>query len=334
MPDYVIRSGDNLYTIAKQYGTTVKALQEANNIANADKISEGKTIKIPDGKGITVEHTDGQVQSANTPKTYAAMKARELEEINAMKAAHQNKSKPTKASGTSDTIDLVRAEMKLKNVPKAVEKKFGKNFGSAQYWADKIDRIASEFDFPREIMIAKVSREVTFQKNVICKDQRGCMQVRPTAVRAMFPGAAGNWFEKYKELDEKLLNDILYKKDQNGNYLKDSKGNLIPKYSSWQQLHQACQNDEISLKVGILYDKMQLAESLTAEKYGTKKVYAHVSETIAKLKEKTSVSPEENLRYIKKMETRYNGSPQYGKAITDSIIRMGFNLRVPIIKKA
>lgn len=334
MTDYVIRTGDSLYAIAKRYGTTVKALQEANNIANVNKISAGKTIKIPDGKGVTVEHTNGNVSSANTPKTFAAVRARELEEIKAMKAAHQNKGTPANAAGASDTIDLVSAEMKLKDVPEAGGKKFGKNFGSAQYWTDKIDRIASEFDFPREIMIAKVSREVTFQKNKICKDQRGCMQVRPTAVRAMFPGAPGNWFEKYKELDEKLLNDILYKKDQNGNYLKDSKGNLIPKYSSWQQLHQACQDDEISLKVGILYDKMQLAESLTAEKYGAKKVYAHVSETIAKLKEKTSVSPEENLKNIKKMETRYNGSPQYGKAITDSIIRMGFNLREPIIKKA
>lgn len=333
MTDYVIRTGDSLYAIAKRYGTTVKALQEVNNITNVNKITAGKKIIIPDGKGVTVEH-NGDIPDARTPKTFAAARARELAEIEAMKKASQNaQGKPLHSAKSSNTADLVAAEMRFKDVPVEGGRKFGKNFAGVEYWTEKIDRIASEFDFPKEIMIAKVSREVTFQPNKISGDQRGCMQIRPTAVRAMFPGAPGNWFEKYKELDEKLLNDILYKKDKNGNYLKDSKGNMIPKYSSWRELHAACKNDEISLKVGILYDKMQLAESLTAEKYGSKKVYPHISETIAQLKEKTSVTPEENLKYIKKMETRYNGSPSYGKAITDSIMRMGFDMRTLIIRK-
>ncbi len=342
MQNYVIKKGDNLSVIAKRFGTTVAAIKNANNIANADYIVAGKILKVPGGIGTTVEHTQESPSDAQTRQAHAAARTRELEDVAAMKAKHQNTvPRSVQHTSPSNTNILVCDEMKLKKAPPeggkrtyvVKGKKLVKNFGSVEYWTEKIDRISAQFDFPREIMIAKVSREVTFERNKVSGDQHGCMQIRPTAVRAMFPGAPGNWYDKYKELDEKLLNDILYKKDAKGNYLKDSKGNMIPKYSSWEELHEACKDDEVSLKVGILYDKMQLAESLTAAKYGSKRVYPHVSETIARLKAKTSVTPEENLSYIKMMETRYNGSPSYGKAIADSMIRMGFDLRIPIIKR-
>jgi N-acetylmuramoyl-L-alanine amidase len=46
---YKVRSGDNLTSIAKKFGTTVKALQSANGITNPDVVVIGRTLKIPSG---------------------------------------------------------------------------------------------------------------------------------------------------------------------------------------------------------------------------------------------------------------------------------------------
>lgn len=50
---YTVKSGDNLTTIAKQFGTTVRALRSANNLAT-DSIKVGQKLKIP-GKTTTPE---------------------------------------------------------------------------------------------------------------------------------------------------------------------------------------------------------------------------------------------------------------------------------------
>lgn len=44
---HVVKSGDNLTKIAKQYGTTVPTLKKINNIANANLIKVGQLIKLP-----------------------------------------------------------------------------------------------------------------------------------------------------------------------------------------------------------------------------------------------------------------------------------------------
>nr|WP_083878815.1 LysM domain-containing protein [Acetivibrio cellulolyticus] len=45
--EYVVKSGDTLSKIAKQYDTTVAELAEFNNIQNVNIISVGQIIKIP-----------------------------------------------------------------------------------------------------------------------------------------------------------------------------------------------------------------------------------------------------------------------------------------------
>jgi lysozyme family protein len=45
--EYVVKSGDTLGKIAKQYGTTVEKLVEINNIKNANVIVSGQKIKLP-----------------------------------------------------------------------------------------------------------------------------------------------------------------------------------------------------------------------------------------------------------------------------------------------
>ena len=44
---YTVVAGDTLSAIAKKFGTTVAALQEYNNIADANKINVGQIIRIP-----------------------------------------------------------------------------------------------------------------------------------------------------------------------------------------------------------------------------------------------------------------------------------------------
>ena len=43
---YIVKKGDTLTQIAKMYGTTVKALAEANKISNPNLIQIGQHIKI------------------------------------------------------------------------------------------------------------------------------------------------------------------------------------------------------------------------------------------------------------------------------------------------
>ena len=42
-----VKSGENLYRISLKYGVSVKALQRANGITDASKLSVGQTLKIP-----------------------------------------------------------------------------------------------------------------------------------------------------------------------------------------------------------------------------------------------------------------------------------------------
>ncbi len=44
---YTVKSGDTLFTIAQQFGTTVRALQEANNLADPNRLSVGQQLVIP-----------------------------------------------------------------------------------------------------------------------------------------------------------------------------------------------------------------------------------------------------------------------------------------------
>lgn len=46
---HVVKSGDNLSTLASRYGTTVNAIVQANNISNPDVIRQGQKLTIPSG---------------------------------------------------------------------------------------------------------------------------------------------------------------------------------------------------------------------------------------------------------------------------------------------
>ncbi len=48
---YVVKRGDTLYSISLQFGVTSAAIQQANNIANPDRISPGQELIIPPKSG-------------------------------------------------------------------------------------------------------------------------------------------------------------------------------------------------------------------------------------------------------------------------------------------
>jgi LysM repeat protein len=47
MVEYTVEAGDNLHTIAEQFGVTGEEIMKANNIENADLIVIGQKLKIP-----------------------------------------------------------------------------------------------------------------------------------------------------------------------------------------------------------------------------------------------------------------------------------------------
>ena len=44
--DYAVSSGDTLFSLARRFGTTVKAIRKANALPN-DQLRAGMTLKIP-----------------------------------------------------------------------------------------------------------------------------------------------------------------------------------------------------------------------------------------------------------------------------------------------
>ena len=50
--EYVVKSGDNLYSIANRYGTTVSAIKSLNNLTT-NNLSVGQTLRIPSNGQVT-----------------------------------------------------------------------------------------------------------------------------------------------------------------------------------------------------------------------------------------------------------------------------------------
>jgi LysM repeat protein len=64
---YVVRSGDTLFRIAVRFGTTVRALAEANNITNPSLIYAGRTLVIPGVSATPTATAVPTIVPTNTP---------------------------------------------------------------------------------------------------------------------------------------------------------------------------------------------------------------------------------------------------------------------------
>ncbi|MBN1661094.1 MAG: LysM peptidoglycan-binding domain-containing protein [Anaerolineae bacterium] len=89
---YTIKSGDLLSVIAKRYNTTVEALMEANDIADATRISVGTKIIIvqPPDYAATMAYDTYEVQPGDTLITiadkYSGVTVKDLRDVNELKS--------------------------------------------------------------------------------------------------------------------------------------------------------------------------------------------------------------------------------------------------------
>ncbi len=64
---YTVRSGDTLLEIAQTFDITVEELLEANRLQNADTLTVGQVLIIPEGSGGAGESTGGEAAQTPSP---------------------------------------------------------------------------------------------------------------------------------------------------------------------------------------------------------------------------------------------------------------------------
>ncbi|MBI3243327.1 MAG: LysM peptidoglycan-binding domain-containing protein [Chloroflexi bacterium] len=65
-PEYVVKEGDTLFSIARAFGITVEALQQFNNIADPSLLAVGQTLVIPGFTGVNGKLLTYRVQLGET----------------------------------------------------------------------------------------------------------------------------------------------------------------------------------------------------------------------------------------------------------------------------
>lgn len=125
MPDYIINSGDNLYSIAQRYGTTVENLMRMNNLNN-NAIIAGKTLKVPATKKSKVNSIMTKNNPAPTTNRTRQVPSNKTKiRTSLQKRIDRNTfDVTTKFQGTAADLNFLLKDTKLKGV--------GKNFLQAQ----------------------------------------------------------------------------------------------------------------------------------------------------------------------------------------------------------
>ena len=252
------------------------------------------------------------------------------------------------AKATTDINKIHDIDLLIKN--ELAKKGIDESKIDISYWSERIARVSSEFDIPKEVLVSIISKETGFTKNVSNKYGKGAMALTGIAIRSFFPSGQGSWYDIYKQLDNDLLQDILYKKDEAGNLIMGSNGKPILKYKSSQELLTACgKDDELSMKVGSLIFKMKYAEAVAEKKYG-RATYANIPKVIRQLKNgEISLTESDNKICIGHAVRNYNGcdtkirrngklisvKDDYRREVMDSLKVQGFNFaEQKIIKSA
>ena len=221
-------------------------------------------------------------------------------------------------NNTSKTDDMIKNE--------GLKRKKELNENDIKYWAEKIDSVAKKFNIPEALLVSIIGQETNFTKNINSSTGAGPMQVTTITISDFFPSPKNGWNEIYKEMDEELLNDILYKKDNNGNFVKNNKGEYILKYSTPKELREACsKDDELGIKVGLLCFEMKYVKAVGQKKFG-KATSANIPKIINGIKDGTiQLSETENKNCIKTALKNYNSVfKTYANTLVDSLAMHGF----------
>ena len=219
----------------------------------------------------------------------------------------------------------------LKVQQEAMKKQINLSKADLDYWADKIFSISDEYNIQPTLLVAVIAKETngSFRRNLNSSTGSGPMQVTTITIQDFFPNAKGSWNSVYKNLDNDLLNSILYKKDENGDFIKDEQGNFVLNKLSPKALRDECsKNDKLGIEVGLLCLKMKYAKAVAEIKFGRAN-YKTVPQTIDKLKSgEIQLTELENQRAIEIALKNYNSVfDSYATEVIDTLKTSGFDFK-------
>lgn len=227
---------------------------------------------------------------------------------------------PVKLQLNSNTLD---AKAKITNMIMQEAKKHNVNLKTidVEYWADIIHENSKYGSEPKEIakiIIGYISRETKgkFTKHDISPDGKfvGAMQIGMSVTTSIY----GPENKIYQMIDKQLYDDIKIALKKNG------------KPNSAAGLFAACKKDDnLAIKVGLLYHKRMFIGSVAAIKKCSK-------ETAVKGLEDKSIklSQEEMKRAYRSAARNYNGSSDkvsYSKEVLDSLATHEFDYTKQVI---
>ena len=197
-----------------------------------------------------------------------------------------------------------------------------KNFSvDLKYWSEKIYNIATENNFPIEVIVAIISTETRgrFDKNLDGANGRGPMQITTSAIRAFHPNAKGNWNDIFKKMDEKLLNDTLHTRNQTPEEIRNN----------------CAKDDEFGIKVGVLTYEIKYVQAVAEFKFDSLS-YQNVKKAVKGLKDGSiNLTQAENEHCIKRAFYLYNGNPKtqnkYSETAMKALKRTKFNFNNQIV---
>ncbi len=270
---------------------------------------------------------DNQLQNL---KNYAAK-----EEVAPMDAIHDYRADiklvPNMYNNEDSEITLNNTQVSDMIKEEASERGVNLTSEEIEYWAEIVKNVANKYNIPEALLVAIIGQETngTFEKNINSSNGAGPMQITKISIKDFFPGEKGNWNNVYNMVNQELLNDILYQKDENGNFKKNANGEYILKYKSAAELRDACtKDDELGIKVGLLCFEMKYVKAVAQKKYG-RATYANVPKTVIGIKSgDIRLSEQENKSAVEIALKNYNSVfDSYAGTVLDSLSRYGLDFK-------
>ncbi len=238
---------------------------------------------------------------------------------------------PIQLHSNENTLDKANTEIANLITTEATNRGVNIQDIDVDYWVEKIVQVSKAYSIPKELLVSIIGQETNgkFNKNINSNTGAGPMQITGITVKDFFPSKENGWYNIYKNMNEELLNDILYKKDKNGNFIKDRKGDYILKYPTAKALRDACaKDDELGIQVGLLCFEMKYVKAVAQKKYG-KATYANIPKVIDGIQAgEITLSENENKNAIKTALKNYNSVFQsYAATIVDSLEQHGLEFK-------
>jgi LysM repeat protein len=111
--EYVVKSGDSFYTIAKSHGTTIKAIEAANPGVDSRRLKIGQKLVLPDAGAIGLTSAPAPAPTTSAGSTYVVKSGDTLSRI----ASSNNTTVKELKALNGLTTDRINVGQKLKLPP-------------------------------------------------------------------------------------------------------------------------------------------------------------------------------------------------------------------------